>query len=73
MKFNWLFTLSVCISVGVVMTSMYAGFESVKVSYTQQIADLQTELKEAKAKIKTLEDLPNERVEKMMRKVMKDG
>ena len=56
MKFNWLFTLSVCISVGVVMTSMYAGFESVKVSYTQQIADLQAELKEAKAKIKTLED-----------------
>ena len=56
MKFNWLFTLSVCISVGVVMASMYAGFESVKVSYTQQIADLQAELKEAKAKIKTLED-----------------
>lgn len=56
MRFNWLFTLSVCISVGVVMTSMYAGFESVKTSYTQQIADLQAELKEAKAKIKTLED-----------------
>lgn len=35
MKFNWLFTLSVCISVGVLWTSMYAGFESVKVSYTQ--------------------------------------
>ena len=35
---------------------MYAGFESVKASYTQQIADLQAELKEAKAKIKTLED-----------------
>ncbi|WP_152048987.1 hypothetical protein [Aureimonas psammosilenae] len=56
MRFNWLFTLSVCISVGVVMASMYAGFESVKTSYTQQIADLQAELKEAKAKIKTLED-----------------
>ena len=56
MKFNWLFTLSVCISVGVVMASMYAGFENVKASYTQQIADLQAELKEAKAKIKTLED-----------------
>lgn len=56
MRFNWLFTLSVCISVGVVMVSMYAGFESVKTSYTQQIADLQAELKEAKAKIKTLED-----------------
>ena len=56
MKFNWLFTLSVCISVGVVMTSMYAGFESVKARYTQQVADLQAELKEAKAKIKTLED-----------------
>lgn len=56
MKFNWLFTLSVCISVGVLTTSMYAGFESVKTSYTQQIADLQAELKEAKAKIKTLED-----------------
>ena len=56
MKFNWLFTLSVCISVGVVMTSMYAGFESVKTSYTQQVADLQAELKEAKTKIKTLED-----------------
>lgn len=56
MRFNWLFTLSVCISVGVVMASMYAGFESVKASYTQQIADLQAELKEAKAKIKTLED-----------------
>lgn len=56
MKFNWLFTLSVFISVGVVMASMYAGFESVKASYTQQIADLQAELKEAKAKIKTLED-----------------
>ena len=56
MKFNWLFTLSVCISVGVVMASMYAGFESVKASYTQQVADLQAELKEAKAKIKTLED-----------------
>ena len=56
MKFNWLFTLSVCISVGVVMASMYAGFESVKVSYTQQIADLQAELKEANAKIKKLED-----------------
>lgn len=56
MKFNWLFTLSVFISVGVVMASMYAGFESVKASYTQQIADLQAELKEAKAKIKKLED-----------------
>ena len=56
MKFNWLFTLSVCISVGVVMASMYAGFENVKASYTQQIADLQAELKEAKAKIKKLED-----------------
>lgn len=56
MKFNWLFTLSVCISVGVVMASMYAGFENVKASYTQQVADLQAELKEAKAKIKTLED-----------------
>ena len=56
MKFNWLFTLSVCISVGVVMASMYAGFENAKVSYTQQIADLKAELKEAKAKIKTLED-----------------
>lgn len=56
MKFNWLFTLSVCISVGVLTTSMYAGFENVKASYTQQIADLQAELKEAKAKIKTLED-----------------
>ena len=56
MKFNWLFTLSVLISVGVLWSSMYAGFESVKVSYTQQIADLQAELKEAKAKIKTLED-----------------
>ena len=56
MKFNWLFALSVCISVGVVMASMYAGFESVKASYTQHIADLQVELKEAKAKIKTLED-----------------
>lgn len=56
MKFNWLFTLSVFISVGVVMASMYAGFESVKASYTEQIADLQAELKEAKAKIKTLED-----------------
>lgn len=56
MKFNWVFTLSVCISVGVVMASMYAGFESVKASYTQQIADLQAELKEAKARIKTLED-----------------
>ena len=56
MKFNWLFTLSVCISVGVVMASMYAGFERVKASYTQQIADLQAELKEANAKIKTLED-----------------
>ena len=56
MKFNWLFTLSVCISVGVVMASMYAGFESVKASYTQQISELQAELKEAKAKIKTLED-----------------
>ena len=56
MKFNWLFTLSVCISVGVVMASMYAGFESVKASYTQQVADLQAELKEAKTKIKTLED-----------------
>lgn len=56
MKFNWLFALSVCISVGVVMASMYAGFESVKANYTQQIADLQAELKEAKAKIKTLED-----------------
>ena len=56
MKFNWLFALSVCISVGVVMASMYAGFESVKASYTQQVADLQAELKEAKTKIKTLED-----------------
>lgn len=56
MKFNWLFTLSVCISVGVLITCVYAGFESVKASYTQQIADLQAELKEAKAKIKTLED-----------------
>ena len=56
MRFNWLFTLSVCISVGVLWTGMYAGFESVKASYTQQIADLQAELKEAKAKIKTLED-----------------
>lgn len=56
MKFNWLFTLSVFISVGVLWTSMYAGFESVKASYTQQVADLQAELKEAKAKIKTLED-----------------
>ena len=56
MKFNWLFALSVCVSVGVVMASMYAGFESVKASYTQQIADLQAELKEAKAKIKKLED-----------------
>ena len=56
MKFNWLFTLSVCISVGVAMASMYAGFESVKASHTQQIADLQAELKEAKTKIKTLED-----------------
>lgn len=56
MKFNWLFALSVCVSVGVVMASMYAGFESVKASYTQQIADLQAELKEANAKIKTLED-----------------
>ena len=56
MKFNWLFALSVCISVGVVMASMYAGIESVKASYTQQIADLQAELKEANAKIKTLED-----------------
>lgn len=56
MKFNGLFTLSVCISVGVVMASMYTGFENVKASYTQQIADLQAELKEAKAKIKTLED-----------------
>ena len=56
MRFNWLFTLSVCISVGVVMASMYAGFENVKASYTQQIADLQEELKEANAKIKVLED-----------------
>ena len=56
MKFNWLFTLSVLISVGVLWSSMYAGFENVKASYTQQIADLQAELKEAKAKIKTLED-----------------
>ena len=56
MKFNWIFALSVLISVGVVMASMYAGFESVKASYTQQIADLQEELKEANAKIKTLED-----------------
>ena len=56
MKFNWLFALSVLISVGVLIASMYAGFESVKASYTQQIADLQAELKEAKAKIKTLED-----------------
>lgn len=56
MKFNWLFTLSVCISVGMVMASMYAGFESVKASYTQQIADLQAELKEANAKIKMLDD-----------------
>ena len=56
MKFNWLFALSVLISVGVLIASMYAGFESVKASYTQQVADLQAELKEAKAKIKTLED-----------------
>lgn len=56
MKFNWLFTLSVCISVGVLLVSMYAGFENVKASYTQQIADLQAELKEANAKIKKLED-----------------
>lgn len=56
MKFNWLFTLSVCMSVGVLLASMYAGFENVKASYTQQIADLQAELKEAKSKIKTLED-----------------
>ncbi|WP_168260707.1 hypothetical protein [Streptococcus alactolyticus] len=35
---------------------MYAGFESVKVGYTQQIADLQEELKDANAKIKVLED-----------------
>ena len=56
MRFNWLFTLSVCISVGVLWTSMYAGFESVNASYTQQIADLQAELKEANTKIKTLED-----------------
>jgi|GEM_PF-4083156 len=56
MKFNWLFALSVCISVGVLITSMYAGFENVKASYTQQIADLQAELKEASAKIKKLED-----------------
>ena len=56
MKFNWLFTLSVLISVGALIASMYAGFENVKASYTQQIADLQAELKEAKAKIKTLED-----------------
>lgn len=56
MKFNWLFALSVLISVGVLIASMYAGFESVKASYTQQIADLQEELKEAKAKIKKLED-----------------
>ena len=56
MKFNWIFTLSVCISVGAVIASMYAGFESVKASYTQQVADLQAELKEAKTKIKTLED-----------------
>lgn len=56
MKFNWLFALSVCISVGVLGASMYAGFENVKASYTQQIADLQAELKEAKAKIKKLED-----------------
>ena len=56
MRFNWLFTLSVCISVGTLWTGMYAGFESVKASYTQQVADLQDELKEAKAKIKVLED-----------------
>lgn len=56
MKFNWLFTLAVCISVGVLLASMYAGFESVKAGYTQQIADLQAELKEANAKIKKLED-----------------
>ena len=56
MKFNWVFALSVCMSVGVLIASMYAGFESVKASYTQQIADLQAELKEAKTKIKTLED-----------------
>jgi len=56
MKFNWLFALSVCISVGVLGASMYAGFESVKSSYAQQVADLQAELKEAKAKIKKLED-----------------
>ena len=41
MKFNWVFTLSVCMSVGVLIASMYAGFESVKASYTQQIADLE--------------------------------
>ena len=56
MKFNWIFTLSVCVSLGVLIASMYAGFENVKASYTQQIAELQAELKEAKAKIKTLED-----------------
>lgn len=56
MKFNWVFTISVCISLGVLIASMYAGFESVKVSYTQQIADLQEELKDANAKIKVLED-----------------
>lgn len=54
MKFNWVFTISVCMSVGVLIASMYAGFESVKASYTQQIADLQAELKEANAKIKVL-------------------
>ena len=56
MKFNWVFTLSVCMSVGVLIASMYAGFESVKVGYMQQIADLQEELKDANAKIKVLED-----------------
>lgn len=56
MKFNWVFTLSVCMSLGVLIASMYAGFESVKVSYTQQIADLQEELKDANTKIKVLED-----------------
>ena len=56
MKFNWIFTLSVYISVCLLIGSMYAGFETVKVSYKQQIADLQAELKEANAKIKLLED-----------------
>lgn len=56
MKFNWIFTLSIYISVCLIIGSMYAGFERVKVSYEQQIADLQDELKEANEKIKVLED-----------------